>query len=79
MYQRSLLYLSSDPQEVNAVRLPNKDGVLNLLNRNHIAPTDVRDLFLGYQTEIMGNEHVKLKPVWIVMRANGDPHILPTG
>jgi len=79
MYQRSLLYLSSDPKEVNAVRLPNKDGVLAMLNQEHIPPTNVRELFLGYQTTKMGDGHVKLKPVWIVMTANGDPRILSTG
>lgn len=79
MYQRSLLYLSSDPQKRKAVQLPNKDNVLAMLKREHIDPADVRDLFLGYQTEDMKDEHVKLKPVWIVMRASGDPRILSTG
>jgi regulatory protein YycH of two-component signal transduction system YycFG len=79
MYQRSLWYLSSDPQERKAVQLPNKDSVLKLLNQNDIAPTNVRDLFLGYQTEKMSDQYVKLKPVWIVMTANGDLHILSTG
>lgn len=81
MYRRSLLYLSSDPQEVNKMQLPNKDGVLAMLNRDHIDPTNVRDLFLGYQTESLTDEYVKLKPVWIVMLSNGDPRIriLSTG
>ena len=74
-YRRSLRYLSSKPARFEDRLLPGRDSVIKELSDEGLSLKQLRALFPGYQVEELRG-HVRLEPVWIALKKNGENVIL---
>lgn len=74
-YRRSLRYLASEPSKYEDRLLPGRDSVIKELADKGLSLKQLRALFPGYQAKQL-KDHVRLDPVWIALKKNGETVIL---
>ncbi|SFF78475.1 Two-component signal transduction system YycFG, regulatory protein YycH [Planifilum fulgidum] len=74
-YHRSLRYLSSKPSDSRDALLPGRDTVIRELADRGLSLNQLRRLIPGYQVKML-KDHVRLSPVWIALKKNGESILL---
>lgn len=74
-YHRSLRYLSSEPSDSQDALLPGLDTVIRELADRGLSLNQLRRLIPGYQLKVL-RDHVRLEPVWIALKKNGESVLL---
>ena len=68
-YDRSLLYLTGEPQQKQAA-LPDKETLIKQLSQQNISLHSVKRIYPGYQA-VTTNQQVQLTPVWVIKTTSG--------
>ncbi|MBA4548070.1 hypothetical protein H1R82_03510 [Thermoactinomyces intermedius] len=68
-YERSLFYLTGEPQQKQAA-LPDKETLIKQLSKHNLSLSNVKRIHPGYQA-VTTNQQVRLTPVWVVKTTSG--------